>query len=139
MFKHVSSTICVAIVAAAVLLFTPLRAMADNSGAVEGVVKNSSGQPLAGAYVKLRDAEKRLTFMVISQAQGRYSATNLPPGKYSVQGVGDGFQSSPKADRSGGRQIREGGSLSYSSAGRAARQRLAGQTRQRRRCRNVGA
>lgn len=34
--------------------------------------------------------------MVISQAQGRYSAKNLPLGKYVVQGIGAGFQSSPE-------------------------------------------
>jgi virginiamycin B lyase len=35
--------------------------------------------------------------MVISQAQGRYTAKNLPAGKYTVQGIGNGFQSSAKA------------------------------------------
>ncbi len=46
---------------------------ADNTGAysgvVEGVVKDSSGQPLAGAFVNLKNAERRLTSMVISQNQ----------------------------------------------------------------------
>ncbi len=96
MFKHVSSAICVAIIAALVSFGTSSPALADTSGSVEGVVKSSSGQPLAGAYVKLHDSAKRLTFMVISQAQGRYSAKNLPAGKYTVQGVGNGFQSTPK-------------------------------------------
>ena len=34
--------------------------------------------------------------MVISQAQGHYTARNLPPGNYTVQGIGGGFQSTPK-------------------------------------------
>ncbi len=63
------------------------------SGVVEGVITNSSGQPVAGAFVKLKNAERRLTFMVISQDQGRYTATKLPPGSYTVQGVGGDFQS----------------------------------------------
>ncbi|MGH9785742.1 MAG: carboxypeptidase regulatory-like domain-containing protein, partial [Terriglobia bacterium] len=66
---------------------------AAHSGVVEGVVKNSSGQPVTGAFVKLKNEQRRLTFMVISQAQGRYTADRLPSGKYSVQGVGSGFQS----------------------------------------------
>ena len=66
---------------------------AQNSGSVQGVVKSSAGEPLSGAFVKLKNAERRLTFMVISQAQGRYTARNLPPGKYVVQGVGNEFQS----------------------------------------------
>ena len=95
MVNRLLSVIFVVIVAAFALLCTPLRAKADGTGVVEGVVKNASGQPLSGAYVKLHDAEMRLTFMVISQAQGRYSAKNLPPGKYVVQGIGNGFQSAP--------------------------------------------
>jgi mono/diheme cytochrome c family protein len=80
----------------AVAVFVSLCATsvrAHNASVVEGIVKNSSGQPVAGAFVKLKNAEKRLTFMVISQAQGRYTADRLPAGKYSVQGVGGGFQS----------------------------------------------
>ncbi len=33
--------------------------------------------------------------MVVSQAQGRYTLNNLPPGDYTVQGIGNGFQSKP--------------------------------------------
>ena len=51
---------------------------AQNSGSVQGVVTSSAGQPLSGAFVKLKNEERRLTFMVISQAQGRYTARNLP-------------------------------------------------------------
>jgi streptogramin lyase len=67
----------------------------DFAGSVQGVVKSASGQALPGAYVKLINAERRLTFMVVSQAQGRYTANNLPPGQYTVQGIGNGFQSKP--------------------------------------------
>jgi streptogramin lyase len=63
------------------------------SGVVEGVVRDSSGQPVAGAFVKLKNAGRRLTFMVISQEQGRFTAGQLPAGDYILQGVGDGFQS----------------------------------------------
>ncbi len=91
------SAIFAIIVAAFVLLRAPVPARADGTGVVEGVVKSASGQSLPGAYVKLHDAELRLTFMVISQPQGRYSARNLPPGKYVVQGIGNGFQSAPVA------------------------------------------
>src|SRR5205085_2214415 len=66
---------------------------ADFAGSVQGVVKSASGQALSGAYVKLINPERRLTFMVVSQADGRYSVNNLPPGDYTVQGVGNGFQS----------------------------------------------
>ncbi len=82
----------------ALALFVSMHAVraTDNNGVVQGVVKNSSGQAVSGAFVKFKNAERRLTFMVISQAQGRYTADTadkLPPGKYALQGVGNGFQS----------------------------------------------
>ena len=52
---------------------------------------------MAGAFVKMHNAERRLTFMVISQEQGRYSANTLPRGKYIVQAVGGDFQSERSA------------------------------------------
>jgi virginiamycin B lyase len=86
-------------VIAAVVLFAGVHAVraADFAGSVQGVVKNASGEALAGAYVKLINSERRLTFMVITQAQGRYTMNNLPPGDYTVQGIGNGFQSKPAA------------------------------------------
>lgn len=67
----------------------------DFAGSVQGVVKNASGQALTGAYVKVFNPERRLTFMVVSEAQGRYAMSNLPAGQYTVQGIGAGFQSKP--------------------------------------------
>ena len=85
-----------AVIAAAGLLVSAHSVQAaDFAGSVEGVVKSASGQALSGAYVKLINAERRLTFMVVSQAQGRYTMNNLPPGNYTVQGIGSGFQSKP--------------------------------------------
>jgi hypothetical protein len=80
---------------AAVVPFVGIHAVsaADFAGSVQGVVKSASGEALPGAYVKLFNPERQLTFMVVSQAQGRYTLNNLPPGNYTVQGVGNGFQS----------------------------------------------
>jgi virginiamycin B lyase len=84
-------------VIAASVLFVGVHSVraADFAGSVAGVVKSASGEALPGAYVKLFNAERRLTFMVVSQAQGRYTLNNLPPGDYTVQGIGNGFQSTP--------------------------------------------
>jgi len=60
---------------------------------ITGIIKNASGQPVAGALVKVGSSETGLTFMVVSQAQGRYTTPSLLPGKYSVQGFGGGYQS----------------------------------------------
>src|SRR6266705_2824357 len=103
MFRHwglkVAMLLAVAVVSTGVM-------WAQNTGNVQGVVKSSSGAPISGAFVKLKNEERRLTFMVISQAQGRYTASNLPAGKYFVQSIGGDMQSemSSPVDVAGGRQ-----------------------------------
>jgi virginiamycin B lyase len=94
MYRHVSRKLAVVAVG---LLFVCLQSAraADFAGSVQGVVKSASGQALSGAYVKIFNPERRLTFMVVSQGQGRYTLGNLPPGNYTVQGIGNGFQSKP--------------------------------------------
>src|SRR6516164_3188257 len=94
MLSHWSRTLTLS--AAAVLVVSVHSSQAaDFAGSVQGVVKSASGQALSGAYVKLTNPEKRLTFMLVTQGQGRYSMNNLPPGNYTVQGIGNGFQSKP--------------------------------------------
>src|SRR5271156_329318 len=70
---------------------------ADTPGTLQGVVKSAAGEAPSGAFVQLIKSEKRLTFLVVTEAQGRYAASDLPPGKYTVQGIGNGFQSMPKS------------------------------------------
>src|ERR1700676_3881084 len=79
--------------AAGALLVAAQAAWAADTGTVTGVVSDASGKPIAGAYVKLKNDQKRLTFMVISREQGRFDAKDLPPGKYRVQGVDGEHQS----------------------------------------------
>ena len=69
----------------------------EHTGAISGVVKNASGQAVSGAYVKARNTERGLLFMVVSQDQGRYGITNLPAGNYKVQGIGGTVQSDSAA------------------------------------------
>src|SRR6266511_3819554 len=87
----------VGIVAVALLLCAPPALAADERGSVQGIVTDGSGQPVAGAFVKLKNAERRLTLMVISQTQGRFEAKDLPAGQYTVQGVGGTLQSNASA------------------------------------------
>jgi|GEM_PF-624978 virginiamycin B lyase len=94
--KHINRTI-VAMFALIAACTGSVRA-ADNLGVLQGVVKDGAGAPIAGAFVKMKNGERRLTFMVISQAQGRYTAS-VPPGKYVVQGVGGDYQSALSAQK----------------------------------------
>jgi streptogramin lyase len=91
--RNVTRHLAFGIAAAAALIAAQPARAADDRGSVQGVVNDASGQPVAGAFVKLKNADRRLTFMVISQAQGRFEASDLPSGLYKVQGVGAGFES----------------------------------------------
>ena len=86
------SVIAVLLAIVATFCAQPCQA-ADGRGRIQGTVKSSSGGGIAGAYVKLIDAEDHLTFMVISQSACRYRADNLPVGRYTVQAIGNELQS----------------------------------------------
>src|SRR3954452_10014085 len=79
-------------IAAGSMLIGAQAAWAQN-GSIQGVVSDANGQPVVGAFVKVKNDEKRLTFMVISQERGQFSFADLPAGTYRVQGVGNGMQS----------------------------------------------
>ena len=69
----------------------------DTVGTLTGSVLDAAGAPLAGAFVQMKNAERRLNFMVISQEQGKYTNSKLPAGKYIVQAIGGEHQSAPSA------------------------------------------
>jgi virginiamycin B lyase len=94
MFNHRNGILALLAAALPFVSVHSIRA-AEFADTVEGVVKSASGEAVAGAYVKLINPERHLTFMVVSRAQGRYTLNNLPPGDYTVQGIGNGFQSKP--------------------------------------------
>jgi virginiamycin B lyase len=96
-FNGTRSKFAAIFAAALLLLCGQFARAAENNSTVEGVVQDASGKPVAGAFVKLRNGERHLEFMVISQAQGHYTVGNLPAGKYMVQGVGGGYQSNVSA------------------------------------------
>jgi streptogramin lyase len=81
-------------VAASALLFASQAAHAvPNPATIEGIVKNAAGQPVSGAYVRLKNTDGRLTFLVASQAGGKFTAGDLPAGEYTIQAIGGGFTS----------------------------------------------
>lgn len=94
-----------------ILAFGHLPLEAQNS-TISGVIKDSAGQPVAGAFVRVRNAEKNLAFIVVSQAQGRYQTPNLLPGSYSVESFGGGFQGTGTAEVASGQQAKMDLSLS---------------------------
>jgi streptogramin lyase/cytochrome c5 len=90
----------------------------DAVGTLTGVITDAAGAPLAGAFVQMRNAERRLNFMVITQEQGKYTNSRLPPGKYVVQAIGGEHQSAPSAavDVAGGKSASVDFSLTVARA-----------------------
>ena len=69
----------------------------DAVGTLTGVITDSAGAPVAGAFVQMKNAERRLNFMVITQEQGKFTNARLPAGKYVVQAIGGERQSAPSS------------------------------------------
>ena len=90
---NVARYLAAGVAAGAVLLAAQSGWAQGDRGAVQGVINDASGRPVAGAFVKLKNDVRRLTFMVITKEQGQFDAKNLPPGQYRVQGVGGGYES----------------------------------------------
>jgi streptogramin lyase len=85
--------LAIGVAASALLLSAQSAHAVPNPGTIEGIVKNAAGQPVSGAYVRLKNTDGRLTFLVASQAGGKFTAGDLPAGQYTIQGIGGGFTS----------------------------------------------
>src|SRR5882672_6480062 len=92
-FVRQNRTAALVAAVAIVSIGPPLQAQSADTLSISGVVKNASGEAVAGALVKVRNEASGLGFVVVSQEQGRYTTTNLLPGKYMVQGFGGSIQS----------------------------------------------
>jgi hypothetical protein len=71
---------------------------AQTEGALTGRVLDPSGAPVAQAGVLIRSPLTGLERRVISNAQGRYLAWGLPPGRYRLEVTRPGFQTAVRED-----------------------------------------
>jgi virginiamycin B lyase len=88
---------CLAALALVATVSWSALASAQEAGTLTGVITDAAGAPVAGAFVQMKNAERRLNFMVISQEQGRFTNARLPAGKYVVQAIGGERQSAPSS------------------------------------------
>jgi hypothetical protein len=61
------------------------------SGTIAGTVKDETGAVLPGTAIVIRNTDTSLTREFVADAQGRFTAPNLPPGPYEVKASLSGF------------------------------------------------
>src|SRR2546427_5076235 len=76
---------------------------------ISGAVKNSSGAPYRGAFVRVRNVKTTMTFNVLSDSEGRYRVQNVPPGDYEIRAAAIGS----KDDVRSGVKLAANGSQSF--------------------------
>src|SRR5450759_5701294 len=62
-----------------------------SGGEVSGVVKDPSGKPFKGAFVRAKKG--KITTTVLSDRQGRYQLQDLAAGDYEIQATAIGYSS----------------------------------------------
>jgi hypothetical protein len=73
------------------LLFAPIMACADTTGALNGIVSDSaSGVPLANVTVVVNSPRERE--QAKTDQRGRYVFLDLQPGAYAITAVGAGYE-----------------------------------------------
>ncbi len=68
-----------------VILISATQVYAARVGVISGYIKDSSGAPQMGAVVDIFTSATTVGTTVFTDSQGRYSAENLPPGKYQIR------------------------------------------------------
>src|SRR5262249_19251943 len=80
---------------ALVLALPPAAAFGQRAttGTVTGRIVDSSSAVMPGVTVSLKSPDALGTFSAVTDAQGVYRVTNLPPADYEVKAELSGFQS----------------------------------------------
>ncbi len=67
-------------------------ASASYAATITGTVKSPDGEPFEAAFVQAQNTKTRMTFIGLTDAQGRYRVENLTAGDYSVQARSTGLR-----------------------------------------------
>jgi iron complex outermembrane recepter protein len=77
---------------AAAVALAPALVLAQNTGVISGVVKDSSGGVLPGASIKVVNETTSVSLDVVTNPDGSYRTGPLAPGPYRVETSLDGFE-----------------------------------------------
>jgi outer membrane receptor protein involved in Fe transport len=74
-------------------LLLPAAIQAQSSGgAITGVVTDAAWQPIANASVQLTEAETDRRRSVLTDSEGGFTISNLPPGDYRIEAEREGYR-----------------------------------------------
>jgi hypothetical protein len=85
--------VVVAVALAIAVAFSPAPAGAQIVGGnIGGTIHDSTGAPVSGATVTVRETDTGFTRTLVTGPDGRYAAPSVPVGPYSVSAEHEGFQ-----------------------------------------------
>jgi hypothetical protein len=74
-------------------MLIPVAAFSQaGNGTITGTITDPTGASVAGASVEVKNADTGVMAPTVSTATGAYTASNLPPGSYSVSVTAAGFK-----------------------------------------------
>src|SRR6266852_1579269 len=68
-----------------------------SAATITGTVKGADGAAFQGAFIEAQHSKTRITTIVLSDSQGRYSVPDLAPGDYRVTIRAVGFHADPRS------------------------------------------
>ena len=74
-----------------IVLMAASPVFAARVGVISGYIRDGSGSPQMGAVVDIYTTATTVGYTAYTDAQGFYSANNLPPGKYQVKVTAGSF------------------------------------------------
>jgi uncharacterized protein involved in tellurium resistance len=54
----------------------------SSAATITGIVKGPDGAPFEGGFVEAQNSRTHMTFIALSNSQGRYSVERIPAGPY---------------------------------------------------------
>jgi len=81
----------------ALAVFCAAAAYGATDATISGVVKDPSGAPFRGAFVRAQNQQSKISVNVLTDAQGLYRIKNLAPGEYQLRVTATGFKTDPRS------------------------------------------
>ncbi len=96
---RVNLSTLIVVLTCALLLITPTRGLAQaTSGTLSGTVTDPSGAVIPNASVTITDADRGSSVTTTTNADGFFTRTQLPNGRYNVRVTANGFKTAEQSN-----------------------------------------